>query len=560
MSVRLWSFVVVLGLIAAPAPSRVAAAEDAAEPSLIVRIRSIDSLMADAKYLTALVGEENQAKQIEGLIKSKIGAKGLEGIDTKKPLGLYGQIGAQLGSGSAVVLVPIADQQAFLDLLDRLNLKAEKGDDDIYTVTPEGSPFTVYFRFANGYAYATSPTKDALAKDSLLKPSSVLDPKDVGALSFSLRIDRIPRGLKQLALQQFDLKLADAQDQKEANESEVQHAFKVAMLKDFANKFKSVINDGEELSLRLDLERNTNDMSVELSLNGKSRSKLSADIAALGQTKSLFAGIFGGDAGLKVLLNWSLTEELRKTFAPVVDEGFQKSLDNETDETKRTLAAKLFKVLAPTWKAGQLDFAFGLRGPKDKQYTAVIGLKLKDGKAVDQALRDLVKGLPEGDQAKIEFDADKSGDIAIHRIKVTDADEKTRNVLGDQPLYAAFRPDALVLAIGPEGLPALKEALSAEPKVGPQFQFEMSLSRLARLMETVDAKKNKGAVKIAKDVFGNSQGDDVARFVIEGGDKLKIRYAFKTPLLKFVNVLGAEARGTFKEGDEPKKKPKSNDE
>src|SRR5262245_45522458 len=83
-----------LCLIAVPAvayPDSVA--EQAKKPGLVVRVQSIDELLANVRYLAGLVGQEEQAKQIEGFLKSMAGPKGLEGIDTKRPIGLYGNFG-----------------------------------------------------------------------------------------------------------------------------------------------------------------------------------------------------------------------------------------------------------------------------------------------------------------------------------------------------------------------------------------------------------------------------------------------------------------------------------
>ena len=91
-----------------------------------------------------------------------------------------------------MVLVPIADEKAFLDLLDRLNFKADKGKDDVYTVKPEGLQVEIYFRFAHKYAYATALNKSAIAKDKLLEPAKVLPEGEMAALTVVARLDRVP--------------------------------------------------------------------------------------------------------------------------------------------------------------------------------------------------------------------------------------------------------------------------------------------------------------------------------------------------------------------------------
>ena len=117
-----------LALLCLVAVAPAARAEDkkSDSPSLVIRVQSIDSLLDNFKYLAGLAGREEEAKQVEGLIKSVAGDKGLEGIDTKSPFGIYGSVGADGFDSSAVGMIPVADETAFLDLLERVNVKPEK--------------------------------------------------------------------------------------------------------------------------------------------------------------------------------------------------------------------------------------------------------------------------------------------------------------------------------------------------------------------------------------------------------------------------------------------------
>src|SRR5437879_5039239 len=100
-------------------------------PTIVVRVNSVDSLVNYVKFLAGLAGQKDAAQQIEGLIKTKIGEKGLEGVDTGRPFGFYGRIGKELDDISGAILVPVADEAAFLNLLKNINLQVIKGDDGI---------------------------------------------------------------------------------------------------------------------------------------------------------------------------------------------------------------------------------------------------------------------------------------------------------------------------------------------------------------------------------------------------------------------------------------------
>src|SRR5205807_10097173 len=63
-------------------------------PDVVVRIRSIESIIADASYLGPLIGQEELVKQGVDLLKDRTTKdKGLDGIDVKKPLGAYAFVG-----------------------------------------------------------------------------------------------------------------------------------------------------------------------------------------------------------------------------------------------------------------------------------------------------------------------------------------------------------------------------------------------------------------------------------------------------------------------------------
>src|SRR5437660_10047302 len=98
-------------------------------PTVVVRVRSLDTLVDHFKLVAGMVGKENIGQQIQGIIRSKIGAKGLEGIDPSRPLGFYGRIGKELNDVAGVAMIPVKDEKTVLDLLENVNLKVTKNQD-----------------------------------------------------------------------------------------------------------------------------------------------------------------------------------------------------------------------------------------------------------------------------------------------------------------------------------------------------------------------------------------------------------------------------------------------
>src|SRR5262249_10254398 len=260
--------------------------------------------------------------------------------------------------------------------LKSLKQTPEEGKDGLYTLKIENSPFDVYFRFANGYAYVTARDADAIAKNALRMPNEVLPAKEIGVVSASVRLDQIPDDLKQLAIGQLGLRLADVRDRNVEGQTKAQKEFGNELAEDMANRFKTLLKDGREFAFRVDVDRQKNDLAVELSLTGNDGSKLATDISALGKEKSVFGGLLRPDAAFQALVNVSLPENLHKSLSAVIDESIAQALSKEEDKAKRQKAEQVLKALEPSLKAGECDAAIVLREPaaEGKHHTLVGGI------------------------------------------------------------------------------------------------------------------------------------------------------------------------------------------
>jgi hypothetical protein len=503
------------------------------KPGVVLRLASLDDLLAQGQFLAEAAGQGEKAKQAAAMLKNMAGEKGLEGIDTKKPMGAYGWIGPMGLDSQLILLVPIADEKAFLDLLDRLSVKAEKGDDGVYTASHEKVQVPIFFRFANQYVYVTAQDKDPIAKDKLLAPAAVLPADQVGTMSLTVDIDQIPDNLKNLALGNIDLRLANLKDKEVPNATEAQKKFHAAAIDDLGARIKSLLKDGGETTVRLDVDRKKADLSLSLQVAGKDGTPLAATIKDLGQVNSVAAALIGSNSVTNGMLNVSLPANLRKLVPTLIAEG-EKQLAKEKDPLKRDVLTSLFKSFAPTLKSAELDVAVDLRGPGEGGlYTGIFGIKVKDGAGIDKTLRKIVGDLPEEARKFVAFDADKVGQTGIHKVTPERLDDNFMKLFGDNPIYFAVRDDAVLVALGDKGLSALKEALAATAKAGKVMEVRLALSQLAPLL----AKDNKSAPAIAKEVFAKDKNSDKIHVSVEGGKALKVRLAMKAKLVEFFAKL-----------------------
>jgi hypothetical protein len=505
-----------------------------APPTFVVRIRSLDTLVENAKLLVALAGREEIANQVEGLIRAKIGAKGLEGIDPARPLGAYGRFGKDIDDISGAVLVPIADEKAFLALLENVNVPVTKGKNDIYTVQT-GTPIEAYFRFANRYAYI-SINAAALEQGKLVDPVQVLG-KEGPTFAATVRLDQLPQGARQIATAQIEQGLQEALDKKVPNETPAQKAFRVAAAKEAIKTMVAIVNDGSELNLSVNLDGKTKELNAGLTLSGKPGSELATTIQSLGQRTSLFGALRNSDAAFHGALHMVFPEEMKNAFAKVLDEATQQGIGQIQDAAKRQQAEKLLAALTPTLKSGELDGFIQLLGPSaDRKYTILGAVKLQEGTKLATTIQDLItdalRQAPEKIKARVQLNAASAGDVKIHRFELPEEDEKIgklRDVVGDTNLYIAFRNDALFAALGAGGLDTLKTALAAKGAgPSPLFLFDVDVARLAALAPTEQLRNS------AKTVFPGGK-DGQVRLAVEGGPTLRLSLTTRLAVLQFLS-------------------------
>jgi len=498
------------------------------KPTVLVRIKSLDELVADARYLAKDAGREDEVK------KAEKGLEKLEGIDRKKPIGLYGSLAAKITDSEAVFMLPVTGEDDFVKLLKGINLEAEKDKDGIYTVASDSIPFPILFRVANGYAYATVKFGDKVslpAKNKLPLPSTVFT-QGGGLLSLTANIDRVPAQIRKVGISGSALYLGNLKDEKDENLSDAQNAVRGALLDSAAILIKSLLLDGEAVTLKLDVDRKKNDLSLSFSLEGKNGSKLAKDLAAWGAEKGVAASLLSKDSVMGGYLRLSAPAVVRKVLGPAVDELVKSGLE-KLDKDPQDLLAPLADAVKPTAKEGTLDVGLNMRGPgKSGKYTLVGSVQVADGAGIEKAAKKVLDKLP--DEAKKPFKTDiaKAEGINIHQVEPNDLSEKHKETFGEGPVYFALRKDALIFATGDNALETLKTAIAAKPKAGRTAQLELAMNHVVKLAPDLPP----GAVELAKKAF-KEKGSDKVRLTVESGGKLEVKLSVKTAVVTLVGLL-----------------------
>ncbi len=508
-------------------------AEPGAKPTVLLRMKPLEELIGDFRFLIKEAGKEEEGKQLEGLLKARTGPNGLEGVDVKKPIGLFANLKPSLNESEVMLLLPIADEKTFLAFLDSLNFKAEKDAAGLYTMQVENVPVPLMFRFANGYLYGSAKLNEKMtlpAKEQLPAPEKIL--AGGGVLSLTLNLDQLPEQVRKLGVSASSMMLGEMKDQDLPGATDKQKVLWAALLDEAAHQVKALLEGGTKMELKLDLDQKARDLSLAFSLDGQPGSTLVKNLASLKPTGSVAAGIAQKDSVMGGFLHLFLPESVNKAAAPVIEEAIAQGLEN-IDANARDLVTPLVNKLKPTATAGKLDVGLDMRGPGKKgKYTVVMSLQVEKGAEIEKAIKALIQQVPEASNA-IKTDVDKEGGVNIHRVTQQEGvDEQTRELFGTGPLYLAIRDDALLVTMGEDAFSAIKQAIQAKPTVGQPMRVTLSAAKLAPLM----AREQKEAPAAAKKAF-TTPGSDQMQFSIEAGERLEVKLSIKTALISFASYL-----------------------
>lgn len=518
-----------------------AAQPKAVEPTIEVRLRSVNDLVDKFEYVAALAGKEDVAGQVREFLKAMTDEKkGIEGIDPKRPLGAYAVLEKDVAASPFVLMVPIADEAQFLKALEtKLGLAPEKGDDGTQKVA---APVVneIHFRVVNGYLYASPKAKD-LDPKRLVDPKAYFERDDGAVVSLVAHIDRIPADLRTFVFGQLELGVNGARKKNADNESPAEQKLKNVTLDMILAGTKGVIDDGKDLSVRLFADPKTDEITAEVALSAKDGTATAKNFRALGSKTSLPAGITAVPAAAsRGTVKIGLTDGTKKEYAAAVDALLADAVKKAPEDQQPVLKA-LVAAVAPTLKAGELDLAASFVGPDAKNHFQLLAaLAVTEGKGVEAFVKKVVGdyGAFIGDFVEFKFDVETIGDFNLHRIDLKQIDDKFETIFGTKTVWLAISDKTIALSIEPTG-EALRKGLKAKAVPVPALFSETSVAKLISLYQP-DLKPDE-LKALLKDAFGDGpiNGKDAVVYSVEGGDQLKLKFKAKGKTIRFGAGLGA---------------------
>ena len=518
-----------------------AAQPKAAEPTVEVRLRSVDDLVTRFEYVAGLAGQEGLAGQVRDFIKAiTTDGKGIEGIDPKKPIGVYATLDTDIATSPVIVLVPVLDEKTFLAALAKYNLTPEKGDDGTHKVAlPLPGLDAVHLRFANDYAYISQKASDLNPK-TLLAPKAFFAKDDGAAASLLVHLDRVPDDLKKFLIGQVELGIAE-QREKEQNQSAGQKKLSKLIVDSFMSAVKGVSEDGKNLSVKVFADEKTDELSAEVSLTAKSGSATAKNFAGLAGKTSLPAGIVATAApAARANAKLAVTDDKKKEFAAAIDTLLAEAIKEAPDDQGKEVLKRLVAAVGPTLKAGELDAAVSFVGPDAKdRYQLLAALAVKDGKGIETFAKkfDAEYGEMLSDFVAFKFDVETIGDFTLHRVDVKAADDNFEQVFGTKTVWLATSEKYLALSIEPDGK-LIRAGLKAKAIPVAVASVDAAAAKLLALAPNLKADERKA---LLKDAFGDgpTAGKDAVSLTVEAGDRLTVKFNTKGKVIRLGTAFDA---------------------
>lgn len=507
----------------------------AADPIVTFQTAPVEQLLSDVRAAADLVGGEPATKQFNEWIKKEFGDKGLDGIDLSKPVVGYVLLALKPEDIAVVLALPVTGEKEFLAMVERTGGTYKDLGKGLYQFQSKGKDADKkeLMRFSGGYAYFAmgDNPEPALAEKAIVPAAKIAGQNEKSLLAVTFHFDRLTPEMKKAALGwalEAKKKLAAEIDDNDPNQAAVKAMF--ADLEKLAVRYLALLDGADTASIKLGLDKKSGEVFFDATLAPKAGTPLAKEIAARKPAQNRFAGLLTADtvAGFKYTAPL-FAPELRSAFG-AASENQQRDLQNMLPPGAKGLIDELMKGQARTMKAGEFDFAMGLRGPnKDGHYTVVAAMSFDDPTGVEKELKTFVEGNVPAEIGTFKWDADKAGKVGIHTFTLAVPNLPPQvKLFGDETRLAfAFAPKGTYLAFGPDPIATIKDALAAKPAESAAMDVVVNPARLAAMVE----KFGGNALAVERAIGKDDKLMSATSLKVISGKELTLRFAMNLKII-----------------------------
>ena len=458
---RLTLLAVLVALVMSPLSRAQAQGNMAFSPAVVVSLTNIEEHLSDVNYLLTAAGQADAAPLVKFFVVPY-----LEGIDKTKPIG--GAVVFQDGQPKFVAFIPVTDLNAVMEKVEAQAGPAEDAGDGVQKLTsPDGQD--LFVKEKNGWALAGNDK--ALFDVAPEDPSSLLSGLNkTYNVAVRLNIQNVPKDMKEMLIGQYKQLMGAFQEggldadpeSAEALEKVTENA--IQSVKDFAEQ-------GDQITVGWGVDAMAKSTFIDFSMTALDGTKLSKRMAMLHDAKTNFSGfVLDGAAATFNFANKLHPDDIAtyKLALQTTRKGVMPELDNDDDlNAQQKVAAKelvgtVIDVLTQTVESGKLDGGGALL-LEPGSINFVAGGYIADGTSMDKSFRELINLAKDGEDfpfTEVQFDAEKHGEIAFHKLRAPVDDEEARPVLGDEvEIAVGFGMKSFYIAFGKNPVATLKQVI-----------------------------------------------------------------------------------------------------
>lgn len=498
----------------------------AAEPAVVVSVKSFTELLADSQYLGNSLQQPLIGLALPGFLTQVTGGKGLKGLDSSKPIGGYLTVSSDGQPKDFVVFVPVASEKQFSETLEAL-LSAPTTTGMIRQYQPKngGRPVFVkvqpkHFLFAQNSEALT----DTADPDKLVKSTA--------DIAVELDLTKIADNLKEGFLSQVEAQTAAA-ERRNPSETEAQRAGREAGQKLSLDAIRRLAMDGDRLSLGLNIDAKAKSVSLDLGFTAKPGTALAQACASFAKTESPFASIVSAQTVGSLLISSPLHNSVQAPLLKILDDA-EKEQNAKTQDLpagQRDVLNRATKQVAEAARKsiqrGRWDQAFVVNSIGAGKVQVLVAVKASNSQELGQLFEDLTRN-----ESKVQLNVAKVGNARIHSISLPPDSEREKH-LGTGPAHLAFGDDTLLMALGDDSLGALKSAMEGKASKTPRapLSLRIGLSKLLPLVPSPDA----NLLELAKTAFA-SGNDEIALEFASQPQGAKLRLEIQEGILQLIGL------------------------
>jgi hypothetical protein len=545
--------VLLIGLVGLLGPAATARGQ-----AIVVTAKSLNELAADVEFLVKSISSEDEPMGqflLEKLEQFRSGQI-VKGLDHGRSIGLAVFLPKDFPQGepaSIAAVVPVIDLGQFLDSLPILGFTVDDQPGVAgfsHRVTgPSGSP-TLFVLESKGYAMF-SPLRDGADKLKTLDPTSWRrHARSEADLSVEVRLSEFPQSLKDQVHNQMQAR-AEQQKTRRPGDDDATHIGRIAGQDLAVDAINRLVQDGDALSLDLKLDRKTSQVALDATLTARTGTTLASSLRDFGAKRSRFDGL-GRGATLAAWARVPLAKGFQDAMVRIVETGLASGLKEADSPATKNLITRAADLMKSNLNAPEIDLGLALlpaasASPGGVHFVIVGGMSLKEGRAVERLIRDLVAHEKPEKGLKVAFDVAKSADgTAIHqttRLSV-DSDPDLVKRFGNASLLFAFREDTIMASLGGDSLPSLRrciDGLSTPPASTPGSEAPVAATaNVAGLGDLLEKEEDRKAFqRAAADVLkGEAANRDRISLRLTGdGAGIRLHLAIDLSALTLLNKL-----------------------